>query len=132
MSVRPLRLTQPASAPLEANRRRYGRLRVAEVYCSLGEVLDVAPEGLKIRARGLRTVRIGQGVSMTLGTPLGLMPVRAMVVWLRRVSLKHTEIGLALVNLTEDGRRAMTAIAQGCGDSKSLPAGRSSKKGRCA
>jgi hypothetical protein len=87
-----------------------------DVQCSLGEVLDVAPRGLKVRCRPGRLVRVGQSLSMTLATPIGLLSVTAVVVWARRVSFRHTEVGLAL-EVNDDVRRGLASIALGCGPS---------------
>lgn len=125
MSARLLRqAAHPAAAPAvhSVNERRHGRLRVAEVQCSLGQVQDVSPAGLRVRCRAGRLVSVGQSLTMTLGTPVGLLSVKAVVVWSRRLGLRHGEVGLALVEMDEDVKRGMMAIAQGCASSE--PQGR--------
>lgn len=116
MYARPLRLHDEAPALHPANRRRHGRLRLAQVQSSLGEVVDIAPEGMRIRCRGRSSVRVGEKISMTLATPLGLLAMDAVVVWSRRLSTRHSEIGLAVVDMTDDVRKGIVAIAQGCAD----------------
>ncbi|MFN7020548.1 MAG: PilZ domain-containing protein [Phycisphaerales bacterium] len=121
MPARALRLqTLATAAPAvhSVNERRHGRLRVADVHCSLGQVQDVSPVGLRVRCRAGGMVSVGQSLTMTLGTPIGLLSVRAVVVWARRLSLRHSEVGLALVEMDEDVKRGMTAIARGCASSE--------------
>lgn len=121
MPARPLKLQKASPAAHLANERRHGRLRVCDVQCSLGEVLDISPVGLRVRTRAGRLVKVGQGLSMTLATPVGLLAVQGVVVWARRLGVRHGEMGLALVEMNDDVRRGVLAIAQGCVDVREQP-----------
>lgn len=114
MNARPLRFQETVPTVQPANQRRHGRLRVIGVQCSLGEVLDIAPMGMRVRCRGGTPVPVGQHLTLTMTTPLGLLALEAEVLWIRKAGLRHSEVGLAFVNMTADVARGVTAVAQGC------------------
>jgi hypothetical protein len=116
MGTRALKLEQCLPRLHRGNRRKSGRLRVAEVQCSLGEVMDLAATGMRVRGRGRPGVRTGQVCSMTLATPLGLLSARAEVVWVRREGFWHHELGLTFVEMSEDVRAGLASVAAGYAD----------------
>ncbi len=96
-----------------ADRRRHGRLRCADLWCSLGEPLDISASGMRLRHRGrLRSDADGLlrvGLAMPSGARADLC---ARVVWTRRAGLfGGTESGLVFVDVDDATRRNLADVA---------------------
>lgn len=98
------------SADKGDNRRRHGRIRCDGVSCSIGEVLDLSPTGLRVSGSGFG-INVGGLVQFTLNGPDGPVDVRGRVAWLRR-KLFWFEAGLTFVDLSPATRRSISEIAR--------------------
>ncbi|MBX3362431.1 MAG: PilZ domain-containing protein [Phycisphaeraceae bacterium] len=94
------------------NHRRHGRVKCHDIYCTLGEVLDLSASGLRIRTTGKLSVRKGDAFSMTIETLDGPMLAPVRITWIRRVGFRRHEIGVAFVETGEALARALGTLAR--------------------
>ena len=96
------------------NRRRHGRVRVAGVLASIGEVIDISASGMKLRSRTATGLRIGGLCTFSMATPEGVLAVDVLVMWTKRVGWRQSEIGVQFVNITEDAWVGIRSVMRGC------------------
>lgn len=109
----PLNIQTPATPAAASNRRRQGRVRTADVPCSLGEVLDISASGMRVGGRGRPPLAKGQTTTITMLTPAGVLAVDVGVAWARKTSWRHFELGLAFVNITPDVLEGVRSVLRG-------------------
>lgn len=94
------------------NKRRHGRIACELLTCTIGEVQDLSASGLRVRHRGRVHVKIGDTVDLSLRILDDRIPLRAKIVWLKRVRFFSHEIGLEFVDLSEQARNAIHTVAR--------------------
>jgi hypothetical protein len=108
-----LRLTQPSGAPAPENRRRAGRIRTLGVQCTLGEVVDISASGMRVISRGRAVLGEGQGGTISMATPAGVLALDVRVMWVRRSGWRSAEMGVQLINVTPDVLEGVRSILRG-------------------
>jgi hypothetical protein len=94
------------------NRRLRGRVRLRGQSCSLGDILDVSATGLRIRLAADVKLRVGDQVQTTLTTPFLCTKVIVRVVWVRRAGLFGRDMGVTVVNPTDETARVLADLAR--------------------
>ncbi|MFW6059373.1 MAG: PilZ domain-containing protein [Phycisphaeraceae bacterium] len=107
--------------PREEERRRYGRLRTEDVTCSIGEVVDLSPGGMKVRRKGWRCVRVGDRFTLTLRYGGFALPLDVRVVRLERHGFRRHCFGLAFEEVNPDIRSKITHLARIAAYHRALP-----------
>lgn len=82
--------------PRPDNRRRHGRVRVGDISCDLGPILDISASGMNVKI-GFRGMRIGSKVSFVIDGPDGHFAVKAVVVRCTRLGWLAHEVGLQFI-----------------------------------
>lgn len=82
-----------------SKRPRRGRVAIEFAECSLGEIMNISPTGLRARYKGARAnlPEVDQRFGMQVQTPDGPVQVRARVAWTKRVGLRTFDIGVQFV-----------------------------------
>jgi len=91
--------------------RRGGRVRLSQVKCSLGDVLDLSATGMRVRARRIHAAE-GATIRVTVFGLTRAEDVSAKVVWIRRTGWFRREVGLAFQDLSPSARSELAAIAR--------------------
>lgn len=96
-----------------SNNRRHGRLLCQDVVCNLGKVLDLSASGLRIKVK--QWPPKGQEPYLLL-LAAGDVELRLGCVtrWRKRAGLFGHEVGVELVHVTEEQRRALAGLARAC------------------
>jgi hypothetical protein len=94
------------------NNRRHGRLRCRQLPCDLGEVVDMSASGMKMKSSRAPKVGLGDVVSVTLHYPLGDLPIRARVVWMKKLAYRSYEIGLEFEQVTPAIKASLSVVVQ--------------------
>lgn len=83
----------------EAKRPRRGRVAIEFAECTLGEIVNASPTGLRARYKGSRKnlPQLEDRFNMQVQTPDGPAFVRARVAWIKRVGLRTHDIGVHFV-----------------------------------
>ena len=79
---------------VSAERRSQIRIPQVELQCSLGRVLDITSAGMRVVCR--RTPR-QKWIKFDLNTTVDPLPVRAKVVWAKRLGFRKHELGLHFI-----------------------------------
>lgn len=82
------------------------------VTSTLGEVLDLSSSGVRIRCGRKPEFRAGSELDVELNGIDGPFEVHAKVAWVRRAGLRRHEAGLEFLNLTDDARKQLAALAR--------------------
>ena len=85
----------------DANQRRHGRLRMQDIECSLGIVMDLSASGMRIRTR-LRVPEAGRVFTVTLASLDGPVLVGCRVRWWRKAGVLTKELGIEFVEPTPE------------------------------
>jgi hypothetical protein len=96
------------SAPSSDNRRRHGRVRMQNISCGLGDVLDLSASGIRVRAKA-KVPETGTRFSLKIGGLDSSFYVSCVVKWTRRVGLLAREAGLEFDELTAEQRRNLNS-----------------------
>ncbi len=75
-------------------RRAQIRVPQSELHCSLGPVLDITSAGMRVMCR--RTPK-ENWIKFDLNTTVEPLPVRAKVVWAKRLGFRKHEVGLRFI-----------------------------------
>lgn len=89
-----------AAAPeAESAKPRRGRVATEFAECSLGEILNVSPTGLRARYKGSRKrlPAVDERFDLQVRTPDGPVAVRARIAWTKRAGFRTFDIGVEFV-----------------------------------
>ncbi len=75
------------------DRRSHIRVPQSELHCSLGPVLDITSAGMRVMCRRIPK----DEVKFDLNTTVDPLPVRAKVVWAKRLGFRKHEVGLHFI-----------------------------------
>ncbi len=100
------------SSDTPENRRNGGRMRIGDLECSFGELLDISATGLRVRRGGLIPAVPGRKVKVVVGSHVGMLKITCQVMRSRRVGLFGHEVGLRFVDLTDEGHELLSRIAR--------------------
>ncbi len=78
---------------LPDDRRSQIRVPQSELHCSLGPVLDITSAGMRVMCRRIPK----DEVKFDLNTTVDPLPVRAKVVWAKRLGFRKHEVGLHFI-----------------------------------
>jgi hypothetical protein len=90
-----------------AERRRSGRVKGGKARCDRGKVIDISAGGMRVR----RPRRLRGRLDVTMWTHHRRVTVRAQVIWCRRIGFRKYDVGLEFLDLTDELKRELTAIA---------------------
>lgn len=99
--------------PSSDNRRKFGRVVLQDIGCSLGQVLDLSASGMRVESATKPVVQVGQTFGMVLQSMAGPVNVVALVTWIRKTGWRKHQLGLHFVNPTSELRRAICELARG-------------------
>lgn len=102
-----------------AKRPRRGRVAIEFAECSLGEIVNASPTGLRARYTGSRKnlPRVEDRFNMQVQTPDGPAFVRARVAWIKRVGLRTHDIGVHFMPADEKSATKLSQLATMAGRS---------------
>lgn len=103
----------------EAKRPRRGRVAIEFAECTLGEIVNASPTGLRARYKGSRKnlPQLEDRFNMQVQTPEGPAFVRARVAWIKRVGLRTHDIGVHFVPADEKSAMKLSQLATMAGRS---------------
>jgi hypothetical protein len=93
------------------NSRRTGRIRVKNVRCTLGDVVDISLNGLRVAIRGPAPER-GMKLRLAIQGACNPFEVDATVVWVAQVGKRCVHVGLAFDNPTAAVRAELLSLAR--------------------
>lgn len=98
---------EPAPEAESSAKPRRGRVATEFAECSLGEILNVSPTGLRARYKGSRKrlPAVDERFDMEVVTPDGPVSVRARIAWTKRAGFRTFDIGVEF--LGADGKDAV-------------------------
>ncbi len=75
---------------------RRGRVTIEMARCTLGEIINVSPTGVRVGFKGARSAIPKENAlfSMEMQTPDGLVTVPARIVWVKRTGFRKFDIGI--------------------------------------
>ncbi|MFG0251253.1 MAG: PilZ domain-containing protein [Phycisphaerales bacterium JB038] len=103
---------EPLSAADHSSRRRFGRMRIEHLPCSLGTVLDLSAGGLRVLTNKLSAKKLGEMVPVELNGTHRSGTFQAEVTWSERVGFRRHVVGLRFLDLTDEQRATIAAIAR--------------------
>ncbi len=102
---------EPPVAPGGIDRRRHGRVKVTDVACAVGRVLDVSASGAKIESKGRPSFTQGEVFSMWISsTASGSFTVSARIVWITKVGMFKHICGVCFEDIDAEARTGLMAI----------------------
>ncbi len=90
-----------------AERRKSGRVKGGKVRCNRGSVINISAGGMRVRSPR----RLQGRLDVVMSTHHRRVTVRAKVIWCGRVGFRKYDVGLQFLDLTDDLKRDLTAIA---------------------
>jgi c-di-GMP-binding flagellar brake protein YcgR len=91
----------------ESERRMTGRIMGGKLGCNRGSVIDISGGGMRLRS----SRRLQGCLDLELWSPRRRVSLRAAVVWCQRIGFRKYEAGLQFVEVSDDVRQELTAIA---------------------
>lgn len=101
--------------PAGACRRRYGRIRVGNVRCTLGRVMDISAGGMRVLNRAMTPVKADTTVPVQVETGDGWVEATVRVAWVRAAGVFRQEMGLEFLMIEDDARRSLMDLANRSG-----------------
>jgi hypothetical protein len=123
MSSRLPYLSDAAAPQPGANKRRFGRVVCQDIQCTLGEILDLSAGGARVKCRS-KPPDVGKHFNMELRTLDGALLMDCVVRWVRKSGLFGHQVGVEFCDLTDEHRRALTALARASAHNEVLRDGR--------
>ncbi len=95
----------------EHDQRRQGRLKCRMLRCSLGDVIDLSPAGMRVHRRGLRLVKPNETIHVTLYHPVeGDLRLKSRIAWVNKTGFWRQQIGLDFLDLSLELQAALSHI----------------------
>lgn len=101
-------------------RRRYGRVRVGNVRCTLGRVIDISAGGLRVLNRSMTPVKANAVIPVQVEGIENWVQASVRVAWVRPAGMFRQEMGLEIVEIEDEGRQALLELARRNGGGFSL------------
>ena len=101
--------------PVTQCRRKYGRIRVGNVRCTIGRIVDISAGGLRVLNRAMTPVKADMTIPIQVESDEGWIKATARVVWVRPAGVFRQEMGLQFVEIDEDSRTALIDLARRAG-----------------
>lgn len=98
--------------PKPDDRRDCGRLRIEQLTCELGHVVNLSGSGMRVLAKTSAIDQVGETLDLTLSGIAQSTDVKCKIVWSKRTGFRKHLVGFTFVDLAEDDRRHLTALAQ--------------------
>jgi hypothetical protein len=95
------------------NNRRHGRVKLQDITCNVGEVLDLSLSGMRIRAKH-RPPAAGTIFVAAIQTPTGPCEVLCRLVWSKKVGFFKHECGVRFDQVTPKAMETLQHLARGC------------------
>ena len=91
-----------------AEDRRAGRFSTTDLTCSIGKVINLCRDGMRVQARSVPTGVFAIAITDRNTT----VHVNAEVVWTKRAGLFKKELGIRFINVPSDVVSKLALIAQ--------------------
>lgn len=78
--------------------RKFPRFRAQHINCAKGNVTDFSATGLRIVYCKDMKLSIGDRQNLELSSPRGVLRCEAKVMWTRRISRRHYEVGYNFID----------------------------------
>ena len=92
-------------------RRKFTRVAVAGIQTTLGDVVDLTPAGMRVICGQLKPPERGP-LRLELMHLMGSVPVKGRTVWVRKLSRRRHELGIAFEDVNASTEAALTALAR--------------------
>ena len=92
-------------------RRKFARGSVEGIQTKLGDVVDLTPAGMRIICGQLKPAE-RELLPLELTYPQGSLRVKGRTVWVRKLSRRRHELGIAFEDVNASTRAALTALAR--------------------
>lgn len=111
-----------ATQPPASCRRRFGRVRVGNVRCTLGRVIDISAGGLRVLNRSMTPVKADSVIPVQVEALEEWVQASVRVAWVRPAGVFRQEMGLEIIDIEDEARQALIELARksGCGGGFSL------------
>lgn len=93
------------------NHRKNGRFRCELLECSLGEVRDLSPTGMRVIRKARKPMKVGKVRRLKVCSLFGTIRLRAKVVWSHMSAERINELGLTFLDITPDQAEAIKEAA---------------------
>jgi c-di-GMP-binding flagellar brake protein YcgR len=87
-------------------------MRIENLPCSLGTVLDLSASGMRVITSKISAKQTGEVIPVELNGTHHSAKLMAEVTWGERVGFRKHVIGLHFLNLSEEQRQKIGAIAR--------------------
>lgn len=105
-----------------ANARKFGRVHIQDVTCSLGEVLDLSASGMRIRTPSKPELPCHQQAEISLVCIDGEVIVRIESIWERRTGWRKHEMGVRFLDLTPQQQAIISHTGRSCANNETIVA----------
>lgn len=95
----------------KANLRRNGRFRCELLECSLGDVRDLSPTGMRVIRKARKPMKVGKVRKIKVQSLFGTIRLRAQVVWSHMSAERTNEMGLTFLDITPGQAEAIKEAA---------------------
>lgn len=99
------------------SKRRFGRIRVSGVRANLGRIIDISGGGMRVESRSMAPApRTGATIAVQIDVGDNeWMGVTCRVAWVRPVGGLKRQIGLEFVEIEDEVKRSLLAMAHTSG-----------------
>lgn len=86
-------------------------MRLQDIACSMGTLLDLSASGMRIRTRGTMPT-VGTKFAVTIQGLEESLLVECVVRWTRKTGMLSRELGIEFENVNAEIRRSLTELAK--------------------
>lgn len=94
------------------SRRRFGRVRIENLSCSLGTVIDLSAGGMRVITSRISAKKAGETIPVELSSTRHSVRILAEVMWGKRIGFRKHIVGLRFLNVSDEDRRRIGTIAR--------------------
>lgn len=77
----------------------------------MGRIMDISAGGMRVLNRSMTPVKAGSALPIQVETDEGWVEATVRVAWVRPAGVFRQEMGLELLSIEGDGRRALMELA---------------------
>lgn len=109
----PILRHEPACSDDSAKSRRgCGRVRIEDMPCNMGTVVDLSASGIRVITNKASARKMGRTLTVKLQGPKQRIELEAEVVWVKRIGLRKHIVGLRFVEASGEQRTLIAQIAR--------------------
>ncbi|HEB61433.1 MAG TPA: PilZ domain-containing protein [Phycisphaeraceae bacterium] len=105
-------INTPEAEAIHRSRRKYGRVRIENLPCNLGTVIDLSASGIRLISQKAALAKPGRMVTVELEGISRKLRLPARIIWVHKIGFRKRVVGLLFHDITDEQRSCIARICR--------------------